>query len=146
MASIVFYEKPGCITNRRQKKLLRAAGLELEVRDLLSEPWTRATLRPYFGELPVAAWFNRSAPAIKSGELVPETLTADQALAAMLANPLLIRRPLIRLGPLVMAGFDVPRLNAWLPDELNLPVPPDGLDSCSVRKGSPHHCVPEAHS
>ncbi|PJC70634.1 MAG: arsenate reductase family protein, partial [Zetaproteobacteria bacterium CG_4_8_14_3_um_filter_59_5] len=49
MALITFYEKPGCINNTRQKKLLKQAGHRLVEMNLLSEPWTAAGLRPYFG-------------------------------------------------------------------------------------------------
>ena len=54
MTSIVFYEKPGCAGNRRQKQLLQAAGFELQVRDLLAEPWSREQLRGFFAGRPVA--------------------------------------------------------------------------------------------
>ena len=117
MTSIVFYEKPGCATNHRQKQLLRAAGFEVQVRDLLGEPWTREQLRGFFGARPVAEWFNRAAPAVKSGEVDPQQLDAEQALALMLAQPLLIRRPLISGGNLRMAGFDAQALNALLPED-----------------------------
>lgn len=68
MATLTFYEKPGCQGNARQKALLRAAGHQLNVRNLLTEPWTPERLRQFFGALPVAQWFNRNAPAVKSGE------------------------------------------------------------------------------
>lgn len=137
MSCIVFYEKPGCATNRLQKQLLRSAGLKLEVRDLLSEPWTRERLRPFFGERPVAEWFNRSAPAIKYGELDPTRLNAQQALDLMLAQPLLIRRPLIRYGKHYMAGFDLAKLSTELPCNGALPEPSEAFDSCSVGTGTP---------
>jgi len=106
VALITFYEKPGCINNTRQKKLLKQAGHRLVEMNLLSEPWTAAGLRPYFGEMPVFAWFNASAPRIRSGEIVPERLAEDEALHLMLADPLLIRRPLIRCDGKFMCGFD----------------------------------------
>jgi len=39
MATIIFYEKPGCKTNAQQKNILSQLGHSLVVRDLLSEPW-----------------------------------------------------------------------------------------------------------
>lgn len=132
MPCIVFYEKPGCATNRLQKQLLRSAGLKLEVRNLLSESWTHEHLRRFFGELPVAEWFNRSAPAIKYGELDPTSLSQQQALDLMVAQPLLIRRPLIHYGTHYMAGFDLARLNAELPFHDELPEPSVAFDSCSA--------------
>lgn len=115
MASIIFYEKPGCRNNARQKDLLRAAGHTLEVRDLLGAVWSAETLRPFFGERPVAEWFNRAAPRVKSGEVIPEVLDAGQALALMLADPLLIRRPLMESGGRRMAGFDPEEVDIWIP-------------------------------
>ena len=69
MARIVFYEKPGCINNVRQKKLLRQAGHTIVARNLLSENWSAdaSQLQAFFAGKPVSEWFNRSAPAIKQG-------------------------------------------------------------------------------
>lgn len=114
MSYVIFFEKPGCINNTRQKALLESAGHRLVVRDLLAEGWTAAALRPFFGGMPVSEWFNRSAPAVKAGTVVPEALDEAQALALMLEDPLLIRRPLMRVGPERMAGFDPERVDAWI--------------------------------
>ncbi|PWC54582.1 ArsC/Spx/MgsR family protein [Azospirillum sp. TSO22-1] len=114
MAEVVFYEKPGCVGNARQKKLLEEAGHRLIVRDLLSTVWTDQTLRPFFGERPVAEWFNRSAPAVKSGAVNPDALGEDEALALLLADPLLIRRPLMRVGDRRACGFDADAVDAWI--------------------------------
>jgi len=114
MAEVVFYEKPGCINNTRQKQLLTAAGHRLDVRDLLQATWTPATLRPYFGELPVAEWFNRTAPLVKQGEVDPDSTSEQEALALMVAHPLLIRRPLMRVGEVRRVGFEVAAVAAWI--------------------------------
>ncbi|MEM1130153.1 MAG: hypothetical protein AAGH83_06480 [Pseudomonadota bacterium] len=114
MVEITFYEKPGCLANRRQKALLRESGHRLEVRDLLVEPWTPATLRPFFGALPVRDWFNPSAPAVKSGAVRPGAVSEHAALAAMCADPLLIRRPLMAVGETRRAGFDAGAVAAWV--------------------------------
>jgi nitrogenase-associated protein len=114
MSTLIFYEKPGCANNARQKLLLKNAGHEVVARNLLDEPWTAERLRAFFGELPVPDWFNRAAPRVKSGEIVPERLDADTALALMLAEPLLIRRPLMECGGKRIAGFDAERVAAWI--------------------------------
>jgi len=114
MATVLFWEKPGCVNNTRQKKLLREAGHEVIEHNLLTEPWEAGRLRRFFGNLPVAAWFNGSAPAIKQGQVVPETLGESQALDLMLADPLLIRRPLMQIGERCEAGFDPARVDAWI--------------------------------
>jgi arsenate reductase-like glutaredoxin family protein len=42
---VIFYEKPRCATNARQRQLLEAAGHDVLARNLLSEPWTAQRLR-----------------------------------------------------------------------------------------------------
>ncbi len=116
MANIDFYEKPGCVNNTRQKQLLSEAGHELQVFNLLTYPWaaTPEKLRAFLGQLPVAEWFNRSAPAVKNGEIVPETLNEQQALALLIAQPLLIRRPLMEVNGVHLVGFDLAVLSHTL--------------------------------
>lgn len=105
MSSLVFFEKPGCMGNANQKRLLRSEGIELTVRDLLSECWTAETLRPFFEGLAVSDWFNLSSPRIKSGEVRLGEVDESAALALMMQDPLLIRRPLMQFGELRQAGF-----------------------------------------
>ncbi len=114
MALIVFYEKPGCMNNTRQKHLLSVAGHDVVALDIRAQGWTAETLRPFFAGLPVAAWFNRAAPRVKSGAVVPEALQADEALALMCGDPLLIRRPLMETQGRRMAGFDTEAVDAWV--------------------------------
>jgi nitrogenase-associated protein len=114
MASIIFYEKPGCGNNTKQKAMLVAAGHDVIARNLLTEAWTPQRLLAFFGSRPVAEWFNRAAPHVKSGEIVPEDLDANIALQFMLQEPLLIRRPLIEAAGHKEIGFDQEHINKWL--------------------------------
>jgi nitrogenase-associated protein len=129
MTTILFYEKPGCVNNARQKNLLREAGHELVVRNLLETVWSPDELRAFFGGRPVPEWFNRAAPRIKSGEIVPETLDEARALALMLDDPLLIRRPLLQVGARREAGFDMERIQEWL-GALESTESEEDLESC----------------
>jgi len=133
MALVHFYEKPGCFNNRLQRELLLEQGHVIFRYDILQHPWHQESdkLRSFFGDLPVCEWFNRSAPAIKNGEVIPERLDEHQALALMIANPLLIRRPLIEVAGLRRAGFDADAIEAWLTVEL------DGKDMESCNKRFP---------
>lgn len=114
MTDVLFYEKPGCINNTRQKRLLAWSGHRVEARDLLAEAWTPDRLRPFFGDRPVAEWFNRAAPAVKSGAVVPEALDEGEALAMMCRDPLLIRRPLMAADGRHTCGFDEAAVAAWI--------------------------------
>jgi nitrogenase-associated protein len=144
MARITFWEKPGCGGNARQKALLLAAGHELVVKNLLAEPWTAPRLLEFLDPLPVAEWFNLAAPRVKSGEVVPARLGREEALALLLAEPLLIRRPLMerqwdgeweQLSPR-MVGFDTPRVAAWTG---LAPAAPQLGEGCAAAAG--HGCA-----
>lgn len=138
MAHVVFYEKPGCRNNGKQKAWLQASGHTLDVRNLLTEAWTAARLAAYFGDRPVAEWFNRAAPRVKAGEVDPAAMTADAALAAMVDDPLLIRRPLMRVGEARRCGFEPEVVRAWvgLTDEDK-----GDVETCpSLQKDPAHRC------
>ncbi|MEO1146486.1 MAG: ArsC/Spx/MgsR family protein [Cyanobacteria bacterium J06638_22] len=114
MVQVVFYEKPGCVGNAKQKRLLQAAGHALQVHSILAEPWTSERLRPFFGDRPVTEWFNPTAPAITRGEVQPTQLTADDALSLMINKPILIRRPLMQVGDRCVSGFDPAQVDDWI--------------------------------
>lgn len=144
MTHIVFFEKPGCGGNARQRAALEAAGHTLQRHSLLAEPWTAETLLPFLDRLPVADWFNRAAPRVKAGEVQPEALDRDAALALLLAEPLLIRRPLMQRSDTGarLVGFDTAAVHAWVglsPAALSTPV---ALDACVSPTRS---CTTPAH-
>jgi nitrogenase-associated protein len=116
LAIVHFYEKPGCGTNARQKRMLEAAGHTVIASSLLEEPWTEGRLLSFFGDRPVASWFNPAAPRIKSGEVDPERVDAAAALSLLVADRLLIRRPLIEADGQRCAGFDREPVTSLLAD------------------------------
>ena len=136
MAHVIFWEKPGCGTNARQKLALANAGHTLDVRSLLTEAWTAARLKSFFGETPVATWFNPAAPKVKSGAVKPEAVEAEVAIALMLAEPLLIRRPLVEVEGARCAGFDREPVTSLL-GPVALGARP--LEGCS-HPGEAHPC------
>jgi nitrogenase-associated protein len=142
MARLTFWEKPGCGGNARQKAVLAAAGHALAVRSLLAEPWTAERLLQFLGPLAVAEWFNLAAPRVKSGEVDPARLSAGEALALLLAEPLLIRRPLMELAEPAagqaprMVGFDTEKVAAWIG---LAPAAPAVGEGCAAAAG--HGCA-----
>ncbi len=129
MAAILFWEKPGCQGNARQKEILLASGHELEVHDLLSEPWSEEKLELFFGERPVAEWFNPAHPRVKSGDVVPTAFTRAEALLLMVIEPLFIVRPLMQVGDERLAGFEVTQVHNWI-----------GLKLDSIGERDPRNC------
>ena len=132
MQPITFWEKPGCQTNAQQRRLLAEAGHVVIVRNLLTEAWTELRLLDFLIDLPVRDWFNPNSPRVKSGEIEPGLYDTTTALRAMLADPLLIRRPLIEVGHVRLAGFDLNRLRQVLslPDDAS-------VSSACAGKGTP---------
>jgi len=138
MATIIFYEKPGCANNTKQKSLLHQAGNTVIAKNLLTENWSEESLLPFLKNYAVADWFNRAAPRVKSGEVVPEKLNEKQALELLLADHLLIRRPLMQVGREYRIGFDKENIEQWL-QGLNIE---GDLETC--RRGHDPCTPPEA--
>jgi nitrogenase-associated protein len=126
MKKAVFYEKTGCTGNAKQQKTLMENGFELEIRSLLDTPWKKETLRPFFGDRPVADWFNDKAPDVKSGHVKPDMYTADEAIEVMMQDPILIRRPLIDYDGVKSCGFD----DYVMYDVLKLPKAGEDMEAC----------------
>lgn len=143
MALVVFYEKPGCAGNARQKALLRASGHTVIARSILDPHWTRMQLLSFLKSLPVVAWFNRNSPRVKSGEVLPEAFgeaDATTVLGMLQEDPLLIRRPLLEVDGERRAGFEIEEIAAWI--GLSEGVVPDGtnFEACTADARLTHQC------
>ncbi len=141
MAHVIFFEKPGCSGNAQQKALLEAAGHTVDARSLLAEPWTAQALAAYLDPLPVSEWFNRSAPAVRDGAIVPERLDAAQAMALLLDDHLLIRRPLMEVDGTRLVGFDTFAVDGWIGLSA-APLPARNLEGCA-KGDAPHAACPD---
>jgi len=106
MPVVTFYEKIGCATNQKQKKLLIEKGCTLEVKSLLDAKFTPQELIRFFRPLPTADWFNPNAPQIKKGNLNPKSFSAEEAILACIKEPILIKRPLLIIQGKHLCGFD----------------------------------------
>lgn len=106
MATIIFYEKTGCVNNTKQKQILELAGHKLETVHIIQYHWTKIELLSFFEGLPVKDWFNKNAPTVQNGNVIPESFTPESAVEAMLEDHLLIRRPLMVIDGEKVVGFD----------------------------------------
>ncbi|WP_028582672.1 ArsC/Spx/MgsR family protein [Desulfogranum japonicum] len=113
MANIVFFEKPGCINGEKQKKILSDADNKLDCINILQHAWTADKLLPFvIGKSP-STMINHTAPAVKNGQIKPTELSFDEAISLMIADPILIKRPLIIVDNLHIQGFDDSRLSPY---------------------------------
>jgi nitrogenase-associated protein len=104
MACVIFFESatfPHCAS---QKERLLELGHDVQSFDLMSEPWSVSSLRPFFGSKPVQQWFNPSARRVVSGEIDISRITPQSALIEMILDPALINGPLMRVGNHCEAG------------------------------------------
>lgn len=113
---VSFYEKPGCKGNAKQKKRLREAGYTLQVIDMVSKRWNEESLCRFIGRENLAAKVNPRAPQILHEGWSPEGKSDEEILAAMLASPILIKRPLLFHRGAFGVGFDSPLVAELLGD------------------------------
>lgn len=114
MKIVIFYEKPGCTTNKKQKKMLRKSGCVVFERNLLQHGMSSDELYSFFGNRPVTEWFNPNAPQIKTGHINPEKLTKEEAINLLFLEPILIKRPLMIINKEKLCGFDQEKVQSLL--------------------------------
>ena len=130
MKMVIFYEKPGCATNAKQKKSLRDAGCMVIERNLLEHGMTMDALYAFMQEKPHTQWFNQSAPDIKNGVIVPALMNPDEALQTLMRDPILIKRPLMVVGGTKLCGFEQKRVEALIGRPLDRKV----MTACSAER------------
>ena len=95
---ITIFHNPACGTSRNALAMIRASGREPAVVNYLKTGWTRPQLLGLLAEMsatPRDLLRTRGTPAEALGLLAPET-TDDRILDAMVANPILVNRPIVR--------------------------------------------------
>ncbi len=91
------YHNPACATSRNTLAMIRNAGIEPQVIEVLKTPPTRAVLMSLIGRMGLGVrglLREKGTPYAELG-LGEPSLTDDQLLAAMLAHPILINRPIV---------------------------------------------------
>ena len=94
---IVVYHNPQCGTSRNTLDLIRKAGIEPHVIEYLKTPPSRAMLQSLIARMGISAreFLRRKGTPYDELGLDDPSLTDDQILDAMLANPILIERPIV---------------------------------------------------
>jgi arsenate reductase len=95
---VTVFHNPACGTSRNVVSMVEAAGYRPEVVEYLKAGWTADQLRDLFAEAgltPREALREKGSPAAELGLLDPEA-SDDAILAAMVAHPVLVNRPIVR--------------------------------------------------
>jgi arsenate reductase len=94
---ITVYHNPACGTSRNTLAIIEAAGYQPTVIEYLKSGWTRPQLEALFNAMglkPRALLREKGTPAAELGLLEP-TVGDDQIIDAMVADPILVNRPIV---------------------------------------------------
>ena len=95
---VTIYHNPACGTSRNTLALIRHAGIEPTVVEYLKTPYTAAQLRTLLGQLNLPAKAILRKKEAAAAGIDPATLSEDQLIAAMAANPIVVERPIVVSG------------------------------------------------
>ena len=85
-------------------------GIEIDERDFAKAPFTADELREIFRDRDPREFLNPRSPAYKAMGLAGKSLSPDDAIALMVKESNLLKRPLVIAGKEMIAGFDRDRL------------------------------------
>lgn len=128
MSNVTIYHNPKCGTSRNTLALIRNAGIEPQVVEYLKTPPDRDTLVDLISRagLSVREAMRQKEAIYKELGLDDESLDAAALIDAMLANPILINRPIVvtpvgvrlcRPSELVLDILDAPQLGAFVKED-----------------------------
>ncbi|WP_150540031.1 arsenate reductase (glutaredoxin) [Actinobacillus vicugnae] len=97
MEQITIYHNPKCGTSRNTLALIRHFGIEPTVIHYLETPPDEATLRYLISGMGISVreLLRTNVPPYEALNLSRTELTDDELIAAMLAEPILINRPIV---------------------------------------------------
>ena len=106
---MLFIEYPPCSTCQKAKKWLENQGIPFESRHIKNEKPTYEELKRWHRQsgLPLKRFFNTSGLVYKSlglKERLPE-MSEEEQLQLLASDGMLVKRPLVIHGDLVLVGF-----------------------------------------
>ena len=127
---VIIYHNTKCGTSRNTLAMIRNAGIEPHIVEYLKSPPTRALLVQLLarGNLTVRDIVREKEPLYRELKLDDPTLTDDALLDAIMANPILLQRPLV----VTPQGVRICR-----PSELVLDLLPPQRDEFFKEDGEP---------
>lgn len=105
--TITIYGIKNCDTMKKALKWLDAAGLEYQFHDYRKAGVPEERLRHWLDQLGWETVLNRRGTTWrKLDQDVRDTMDSEGAVEQALANPSLIKRPILETGTVLRAGFD----------------------------------------
>ena len=104
--TVTIYHNPKCSKSRETLALLRARGVEPHVVEYLRDPPSAAELEAILKKLALEprALLRTKEAAYREARLADPSLTRKQLIAAMVAHPIVIERPIVVHGARAAIG------------------------------------------
>jgi arsenate reductase (glutaredoxin) len=104
--AVTIYHNPRCSKSRTTLGLLRDKGVEPEIVEYLKEPPDAATLGRLLAMLRLEPrdLMRKKEPEYKENDLGNPSLSREELIAAMVAHPKLIERPIVVKGDIAILG------------------------------------------
>ena len=106
---MLFLYYPKCSTCQKAKKWLDEHNISYKKRHIVEENPTYEELKQWYenGDLPLKKFFNTSGMGYKEQKLKEKlpTMSEDEQLKLLATNGMLVKRPLIVEGNMVLTGF-----------------------------------------
>lgn len=98
--TVTIYHNPRCSKSRATLALLQEKGIEPEIIEYLKAPPDAATLKSILADLDFQPrdLMRRKEPPYRENNLADEALSDDALIQAMIDDPILIERPIVRTG------------------------------------------------
>jgi arsenate reductase len=93
--SVILYHNPKCSTSRKAVDLLAEKGVEAQVVEYLKTGWDAQTLDRLAQKTGVGLKGLLRKREARRAELIEEGASDDQIRAEMIANPVLVERPIV---------------------------------------------------
>ena len=106
IVSVILYHNPRCSKSRQALALLRERGIEPHVVEYLQAPPSAGELAAILVRLGIEprALLRTNEEAYRQAGLDDPSLTREQLIAAMVANPIVIERPIVVNGERAAIG------------------------------------------
>ena len=102
--AVTIYHNPRCSTSRKTLALLRDKGVEPKIIEYLKDPPSAAELKKLLGQMKMSAKALVRKKEVAAAGIDPANMTEDAVIAAMVANPILIERPIVVSGSKAALG------------------------------------------
>jgi arsenate reductase len=115
---ITLYGIPNCDTVKKARKWLEMQHLDYQFHDFRKDGVDSTLVAPWLQQVDSTVLLNRRSTTWKQLSDADKSVTTDDQLISLLvANPTLIKRPVIDCNGAIIVGFTPDRLNIFLTEQ-----------------------------